>query len=265
MFSYIVQGDKIICLVNGQQHVVNKAHVNYDKIVAALKEERYEDVADLVDLNKSLAVFADGRVEIRNDTVLFDGQPLHGSIVKRMLDMYRGGFPVTPLVNFLLLVKQNPSARAVNGLFDFLDRNNLPLTPDGHVLAFKRVNKDFTDCYTSKINNSVGQVVSTDRNNVDDDFNRTCSFGLHICSMEYLTSSGYGGADNPIVICKVSPADVVAFPNDYNHSKARVCRYEVVALHEAGEKKADWGVPVVNVKSEPKDPPAADSTAPAAE
>jgi hypothetical protein len=118
----------------------------------------------------------------------------------------------------------NPSFRAVNELYGFLEKNNLPITPDGHFLAYKRVRENYTDCHTGKMDNSVGKVVEMERNKVDDNQNNTCSSGLHFCSENYLRS--FGGERT--VIVKINPRDVVSIPTDYDNSKGRACRYEVI-------------------------------------
>jgi hypothetical protein len=120
----------------------------------------------------------------------------------------------------------NPSKRAVEELYGFLEKGNLPLTPDGYFLAYKKVRADFRDCHTGTMDNSVGQTVEMERNAVDDDQNRTCSTGLHFCSKEYL--SHFGGHDSRTVILKINPRDVVSIPTDYNNAKGRACRYEVI-------------------------------------
>jgi hypothetical protein len=119
---------------------------------------------------------------------------------------------------------QNPSHRSVNELYGFLENNNLPITSDGHFLAYKRVRDDYRDVHSGTMDNSVGQVVTMSRNEVDDNANNTCSSGLHFCSQEYLAS--FGG--DRTVIVKINPADVVSIPTDYNNSKGRACRYLVV-------------------------------------
>jgi hypothetical protein len=118
----------------------------------------------------------------------------------------------------------NPSKRAVDELYRFLEKNNLPITPDGHFLAYKKVRENYMDCHSGTFDNSVGKVCEMERNHVDDDKDRTCSTGLHFCSQEYLKS--FGGERTMIV--KVNPRDVVSIPSDYNDSKGRACRYEVV-------------------------------------
>ena len=80
------------------------------------------------------------------------------------------------------------------------------------------------DVYTGTIDNRVGNVVSMPRNQVDDLSERTCSHGLHVCSIGYLTH--YTG--ERLVAVKVNPRDIVSIPKDYENSKMRVCEYTVV-------------------------------------
>jgi hypothetical protein len=121
----------------------------------------------------------------------------------------------------------NPSKRAVDELYRFLEACDLPITNDGHFLAYKRVRGDFTDIHSGRFDNSVGAKPRLRRNEVDEDSNRTCSHGLHVCSAAYLPHFG-SGPGNRVVVVKVDPADVVAVPQDYNNAKMRVCAYEVV-------------------------------------
>jgi hypothetical protein len=68
-----------------------------------------------------------------------------------------------------------------------------------------------------------------ERHEVDDNKDRTCSSGLHFCSKDYLNS--FGG--ERVVIVKINPRDVVSIPSDYNDTKGRACRYEVVGEIDA--------------------------------
>jgi hypothetical protein len=101
------------------------------------------------------------------------------------------------------------------------------ITDDGHILAYKKVSADYKDIYSGTFDNSVGQIVEMRRNLVNEDRTKTCSSGLHFCSMSYLSSYGTGPGSR-VVIVKVNPRDVVSVPMDYNFAKARCCRYEVV-------------------------------------
>ena len=158
---------------------------------------------------------------------------MHGAIVNRMVQMLQEEFPIEPLVLFMENMMQNPSYRAVNELYGFLEKNNLPITPDGHFLAYKKVREDYKDVYSGKFDNSVGQVVEMERNQVNDDKNQTCSAGLHFCSQGYL---GHFGGER-VMILKINPRDVVSIPTDYDNSKGRACRYEVIG--EVGVREVE--------------------------
>jgi hypothetical protein len=143
----------------------------------------------------------------------------------RMIQMLQDGFPIEPMVNFMNNLMYNPSNRSVTELYGFLEKNNLPITPDGCFLAYKKVRSDYKDVHSGTFDNSPGKTVEMDRNEVDDVADRTCSHGLHFCSKEYLHHFGGGRT----VIVKINPRDVVSIPTDYNDSKGRCCRYEVIS------------------------------------
>ena len=145
--------------------------------------------------------------------------------------MYQDGFDINPMVKFMENLMTNPSKRAVDELYGFLEKGNLPLTEDGCFIAYKKVRDDYKDVYSGTFDNSVGQVVTMERNEVDEDKNRTCSVGLHFCSKEYLNH--FGG--QRVMLLKINPRDVVSIPADYNDSKGRCCRYEVIG--EVGVKE----------------------------
>lgn len=131
------------------------------------------------------------------------------------------------LIAFSKNLAMCPDTDVVHRLYDFIEPNNIMISNDGMVICYKKVNSDFTDIYTGTMDNSPGQVLEVRRDAVDSNSDNTCSHGLHVCSYDYLQ---YYGASNTstVVVCKVHPADFVAIPYDYNDSKARVCRYEVI-------------------------------------
>jgi hypothetical protein len=149
--------------------------------------------------------------------------------------MYERGIDISPLVLFIENLMLNPSFRAVNELYGFMEKHNLPLTDDGHFLAYKKVRADFKDIHSGTFDNSVGNVLEMERNQVNEDKNQTCSSGLHFCGFSYLSSFGSNTVgDYNVVILKIHPRDVVSIPSDYNDAKGRTCRYEVIGLHSKG-------------------------------
>jgi hypothetical protein len=226
MNSFIILEDGLSLSIDMKPYLVDKSHPNYTKILDAIKAEDWDVVPELANIAKALTTFGYGNVQVDadNGVVVYNGEEMHGSLTDRMLQMMREGFTVSPLVAFLDNLMENPSKRAVDELYGFLEHGKMPITEDGHFLAYKRVNDDYTSVHDSKTDNSIGSVVSMERNKVDDNKDRTCSYGLHFCSHEYLSS--FSGAR--VVVLKVNPRDVVSIPTDYNDTKGRACEYEVI-------------------------------------
>ena len=65
------------------------------------------------------------------------------------------------------------------------------------------------------------------RNFVNDNKEETCSTGLHFCSREY-AEGFFGNSGDRMMVIKINPRDVVSIPVDYNNTKGRCSRYEVV-------------------------------------
>ena len=221
-------------VLNNQSYQVLPDHINYKLILESLPTATAEELLEVVDVQKAVAVFSDGLVEIKNGQVLYEGEEVHGSISKRILEFMSKGLPFQPLVNFLNNIMENPSMQSQKELYDFLEHEHLPVTEDGHFLAYKAVRSDFKDKYRGLFDNSVGQVCTMQRAKVDDDRGRGCSNGLHAGALNYVAS--YGSLENGdlIVIVKINPRDVVSVPSDSNYEKLRTCRYEVVGQY-AGE------------------------------
>lgn len=132
----------------------------------------------------------------------------------------------TGLVKFWVRLQGNPSKRAVDGLFTFLEHLGIPILADGTFLAYKGVGEDLYDKHSHTNLNKPGSVFKMDRNRVSDDPNTPCHEGLHVGAHAYASSFGQRE-----VCCKVSPENVVCIPYDHNAQKMRVCEYEVVGFN----------------------------------
>jgi hypothetical protein len=232
-YPFIVQGSNITVVIGNKPHTINKSHITYKRVLDAIKAGDWDTVRDVIEPKKVVIDFGKGNVSVHGDKVFWKDRELHNALTNRMVSMIQDGFSVEPLIAFMDNLMENPSKRAVNELYGFLEKNSLPITPDGCFLAYKKVKFDYKDCHSGTMDNSVGKVVEMERNDVDDDQNRTCSTGLHFCSREYLNH--FGG--ERVVIVKINPRDVVSIPTDYNDSKGRACRYEVI--DEIDKDKAD--------------------------
>lgn len=246
MASYILTTDGVSVYVNGALKSVSRDSLAYPQVVAAIQRDAgpeeieklmssdLDKVSDAVEALKDQRITDD--VAIEGGAVTFKGKPVDNTLTARMLRQLREGFDLKPMARFLENLLRNPSYRAVQDLYPFLEYGKMPITEDGCFLAYKKVRVDYRDIRTGTFDNSIGQVVSMSRNSVDEDPNRTCSYGLHVCSFEYLASYS-STPDDRVMICKINPADVVAIPKDYNNTKMRVSRYEVVGELESYQQE----------------------------
>jgi hypothetical protein len=233
-YPYLIQGSNIVVVIGNKSHTISKTHITYTKVLEAIKASDWDSLPDIIEPKKVVLNYGAGNVEIQGETLFWKGKELNTGLSVRMIQMLQEGFPIEPMVNFMENLYKNPSKRAVTELYGFLEKGNLPITPDGHFLAYKKVRADYTDVHSGKFDNSIGQVVEMERHDVDDNKDNTCSTGLHFCSMSYLTS--FGGERT--VIVKINPADVVSIPSDYNDAKGRTCRYEVIGELDVAPEQA---------------------------
>ena len=236
---------------SGKHHTVSHENARFQEIIQSLRERDYDRTVELLDVASQVHKKSNGRVTIIDGEVLLDGKPVVNALTNRMLKMVDMGLDVTPMMNFMERLENNPSYRSREQLFGFLDACDLPILPDGRFLAYRSVKADFWDSHTGDTAFSkpaergetfrferkgvVSEVVngetrvSMERRAVDDDPNNTCSRGLHVCSQ------GYGKFSQILIHVAVDPADVVSVPTDYNNSKMRVCAYSVLKVVEGFE------------------------------
>ena len=254
--KYIISNNgSVNAFVGGKPYTFSKSHENYDKLLSYLENGNIEHFEASYDIASTVEHYCDGYVHVDNGELSWQGITMPELFTDRILQMRREGFNIDPMLNFLDNMNDNPSDQAIVELFDFMQNKHLPITDDGHFLAYKAVSPDFKDIYTGNIDNSVGNEVSIERSKVDSNRNKHCSAGLHVGAIDYVKS--YGGIDldedndggNQIVICKVNPADVVSVPSDARFQKLRTCRYEVVSLFndifETSVHMTDMGVKTV--------------------
>lgn len=245
-YTYVGTGKSITLYVYGSTYTADLGHPNYKVIISHIKEgivspEHTEKLIDLFDTKKAVIEYLNGTfdkattkisnhkdiIKISDSGILtYRGAVLENVLVDKILGMMEEGFDVTPMLNFLINLQGNPSKYAREELMLFMEANAMPLTPDGYLLAYKSVNKDYKDIHSRTFDNSVGSICEMPRAKVNDNRSQTCSAGLHFAAKEY--ASGFGGSTCKLMILKINPADVVSIPSDYNNQKGRCCKYKVV-------------------------------------
>lgn len=232
--SLIRTANGLSMFVNGKSYTVEDTHINYSEIITAVREKRWDDIPNLVNLAASVEKYvketltdeSDLVVNVDAGSVSFRGEELHGVIVDRIIDMASLGFDINPMARYLANLAENPSNKAVEQLYSWMEANGITITEDGHLLAFKRVRDDYKSFFDGETDNSIGTTPSLPRNKVDDRSEVTCSHGLHFCSHSYLPH--YHGGQGKVLLLKINPRDVVSIPNDYHNAKGRACAYLIL-------------------------------------
>lgn len=233
MLPHIFNGNGTISImIDGKMKPVDTAHGNYDAIKNAIIACQWDIIPNLINIKEQVesaiqASATAGKVTIENGEVFYNNKAIHNTLTERIIDMVRQGFDIGYMVKFLENLMKNPSFRAVNELYGFLESGSIPITENGTFLAYKKIRNDWTDIHSGTFDNSIGAVCEMPRNMVDEDSSRTCSAGLHVCSYDYLAHFSRDN-DDRVVICEINPADVVSIPADYNNTKMRVCKYTVI-------------------------------------
>jgi hypothetical protein len=206
-------------------------HADFNEILDKLKAGENEQAEVMLDRATAIrAATVDSKFKIEGNTVTFAGRALPMVMATYIIRLKNEGFLLTPLEKFTENLFQNPSFRAINEAWRFIEANEMPITEDGCFIGYRAVTADYKDIRTRTFDNSVGSVCEEPRNLVDENPDVTCSHGLHVCSLPYINGpgAGYGRDDSPWIIVKVNPRDVVAVPRDYKNTKLRCCRFEVV-------------------------------------
>ena len=239
---YILTEKSLMVVIGGKALTMNADHPAWTQAMDALNNEEYERLEGLFDVSKAVEDYADAesKVSVEDGAVLYDGEMVHNLVVDKILNFMQQGLPFKPLVRFLGKLMANPSRRAVNELYTFLEHKNMPITPDGNFIAYKGVTGDFKDFYTNCFDNSVGKTLEMTRNTVCDDANVGCSQGFHAGSYEY--AKGYASNGGYLMRVEIDPSDVVSVPVDCSCQKLRTAKYKVVAIHETIERPLDDGI-----------------------
>lgn len=222
-------------------------HPKFSDIVNLCNDKDYSGAAALFDVKTVVeSLVAGSDVKLVGSQLVYQGEVVSGLLGERIIKMANLGLSVDSLIAFLKNLKDNTSSRAVEELYGFLESSKLPITDDGHFLAYKSVRQDYTDHHSGKVFNGVGEKISMPRNKVNENKDQTCSYGLHFAAHEYAEGFGRGGR---MMVMKINPRDVVSIPSDYNNQKGRCCAYEVIEEVERSDTKL-VGATVVNLSPE---------------
>ena len=222
----------ITIFVEGKQHTIHATDSNFASAVTAFEASDWDGLYNILNPAQMFQnLYAKyEQIEVKHGNVYVNDEPISSLIAGRILDFLAKGVDCLPVFKFITKLNLNPSARAVNELYTFLEHKFLPLTDNGNFLAYKALRSDYTDVHTGKFNNSVDNVLEMPRNKVDDNKEVGCSYGFHAGTLEY--ARGFRPCNGKLVVVEINPADVVSIPTDCECQKLRTCKYKVHSEYE---------------------------------
>jgi len=229
--SYIFSNDSSVSVsIDGDYACIPGDHPNYPRICEMITSEKPFNIVELrklCDLAKAIEDFTEGRITVKRDKVLWQGEEYHGVVKDTVLAMMRAGQKPTALLRFLDNLLENPSAECLDALFLWMKFGDIPITPEGNVLGYKAVRLNYTDHYSGKFKNTPGSHHKLRRNKVDDNRTKLCSFGFHVGTAQYARTFHPG--NSKLILVEFNPRDTVSVHTDVRQEKIRVCEYKVVA------------------------------------
>jgi hypothetical protein len=241
MIAYTLTNNSITVVLNNKVYTVSSGQPQWEPVLDAIRNNDEKKLHDVLSVANTIVSFTEGNVTVKDNQVFYRNVPLDNYVVEKVLDFAENKLPLQPILRFINNLMKNPSRRAVQELYKFLEHKNMPITPDGNFLAYKGVQSDYFSktagniivikgkVVDGKIYNGIGHEIEVERNGVCDDKNLGCSSGLHAGSVQYATDFGRGGK---VVIVEINPADVVSVPDDCSCQKLRACSYKVVGEYE---------------------------------
>lgn len=237
-YSYVLGKSNVTLVIDNKHYSFKNDTDTGNRLIKAISQNASDSkIKEIISPDSKMKAYVEtgmssiDNVKITDSTVYIDGEEIDSALANQIHRHYDAGISIQPMVRFIQKIRKNPSFRIRKQLWDFINASEesggFTISPDGDIIAYKKVSSDYFDIHTGTFDNSVGKIVTMDRSKVDDDPNNTCSSGLHFCAFSYLKK--YASNENcRVMIVKINPADVVSIPNDYNNAKGRCCRYEVI-------------------------------------
>lgn len=233
-----------VILDNGDQILsATKDHPQWSELVNAYSRHDETAMLELLNMKRVVEKFSNGGLVVADNGVFYKDMPLGGVDVERIMAFMRQGLPYRPIANYMVRKMGNPSRRAINEMYNFLEHRQMPLTAEGKIIGYKGVQKDFFSVSsgneplvsgkrneTGQIFFGIGETIEMVRSYVNDDFRQGCSNGIHVGSLSY--ARDWAQTHNGIIILiEFDPADVVSVPSDCDCSKCRICKCKVISVY----------------------------------
>lgn len=244
----VVVGDKVLTIKKDQNALFNK-------IIEAIHAGDYDEVTRLISPSDFM-----GKVGLKFDEdsgeVLLNNYPLKTNLAERIRQYWISDAPYEPLLKLCEKSLANEREYMHEELFNFLECNDLPITEDGCFLAYKLANADGSPVYQtgSPIRYEVGKVIEEEEAKNERNRELCNGPGLYFGNRKYWGSSSWKGKEwndsngTRMFLVKIDPRDVTSVPRQYDNSKGKCWRMEVIKelTAETAREIFDSGVSVIS-------------------
>ena len=227
----VVEGDDVFTVTSTDPafaQYMNAALEN--KSLAEIRSATTAHLAPLTELSE--------RVFVSEDRIEFDGEPVHDALAKTIQRYWLEGRPYSGLIKFMERLSLNTCEHSRESLWRWVSDRDLEVNSQGLIIGYKGVRDDLTSVnsgpalvddepFEGHVPNQAGSVISMPRSQVEHNPAVGCAPGLHVGTKSY--AQGFGRV---LLTVLVDPVDVVSVPTDCRGQKMRVCRYEIIDIHD---------------------------------
>ena len=226
--KWVANNTMVNIVINGEVVNADYTHPSFKEIIAACLAEDFEKAVTLANTGKTIEKWSLGAFEFKNGKLYYCGEALHGSLIEKIISSIKEGDDNVNKYVFFLEDALRNDKNSYNEMWDFIKHNAIKIHDNGAIIGYKKVtvgaDGKLYDSYTNTVPNDPGTLVQMPRHLVNDNKSETCSYGLHVGSINYVRN--FSG--NQIVKVLVAPANVVSVPTDYNGQKMRCSEYFVL-------------------------------------
>jgi hypothetical protein len=242
--AYHITQNSLIISADGMRKTIPDTDEKYAKAMHYIRENDMESLRSLVIPGFDISKYSHLEIYVHKGKLYRFGEPVADKLAETILKLVDRGLPYQYLLNFWDRLKENPEPSSVEQLYNFLLANDIPITPEGYIMAYKSVWKKpdgiMYDHHSGSVQYFLHKTVSMPREEVVCSPDRACGPGLHVGSYDYAKGFSGGGI---ILEVLVDPKNVVSVPKDCHQQKCRACELFVSAICEKQTEEAVYKPP----------------------
>jgi len=226
--TYLLSSNFLTIFVGNVHRQINSKDNRYSKAIAFIKARDWKNLMELLDQPAALAKYSDGKLQVYDNEVHYDGQLVRSTESQKILEFMKQGLPIEPLCRYLNNVYMNTDVNVRERLYKFIENNNLAITERGSFLVFKLVKENGTPYYShGQLQNEKGEWIDAvykigetyyyDKKRIVKSSNECSTEGIYVGNKTYWNQGfdeqdRYTG-DGRMLIAEVYPQDVENVPH----------------------------------------------------